>query len=94
MSEFTKGKWEFDESSNSVYIIDVSNDGERVRIDIAPVIKGICEEECKANARLIAAAPEMYKMLTYIVKELKIRDGLYSLMTKAEEFLTRVNGVD
>ena len=99
MSEFTKGKWEFDESPNSVYVIDVSNDGERVRIDIAPVIKGTSDGEYKANARLIAAAPEMYKILADIVKELRaygddVRDDLYSFMTEAEEILARVDGVD
>ena len=94
MSEFTPGQWGVDEDEDSVFAV-AEKDGERVYI--VPIIEGINEEEYKANARLIAAAPELYKTLAVIVNELKaygddVRDDLYSLMTEAEGILARVDG--
>lgn len=54
MSEFTKGKWEYKQGDGNYWTIQ-SVKAEQV---------GDCINE--ANARLIAAAPEMYKLLNYI----------------------------
>ena len=51
----------------------------------------------EADARLIAAAPEMYYLLKELTKELSaygddVREDLYSLMIEAEEVLARIDG--
>ena len=52
-------------------------------------------EMTDADGRLAAAAPEMYKLLSDLVKELRAYDpveDLYSLMIEAEELLARIDG--
>ena len=60
MSKFTKGKWQLNDNQDSVYVFD-EEEGER--LDIAPIIRSFREGEYRANARLIAAAPDMYRLL-------------------------------
>ena len=64
MSKFTKGKWEVYSSTNGIGVFD--EDGELVK-NIADSIYGN-----EANAKLIAAAPEMYELL----KEIKEQSGI------------------
>ena len=90
MIEFTKGEWKLDEDNKHV-MREITTDK-----PIAVII-GEPDTERQANARLIAAAPEMYETLADIVKELRaygyhVREDLYSLMTEAEEILTHVDG--
>lgn len=63
--KITKGEW--------------ISSGYRVDVDVADGLSGICEmsdwmEECemKANAKLIAAAPDLLKSLQESVKAMKI----------------------
>ena len=73
MSDFTKGKWE------------IAADGcIEIYSENGLIIKGIAEvaeydtAEGKANARLIAAAPEMYELLS----------EMYELLSKFSSVMT------
>ena len=67
--KFTKGKWH--------------NLGYRVDVDIADGLSGICEmsnwmdkKEMEANAKLIAAAPDLLEALTNILKIVEDSEGV------------------
>ena len=59
MSKFTKGKWKTAAPHEYIVYEDFTKD----KLIIASEIEGYTEEEANANARLIAAAPEMYELL-------------------------------
>ena len=91
MSKFTKGKW---------------------RVKYIPIIQGIFDEDNKpiqlneANARLIAAAPEMYRMLQLNMNVLETLIQEYDLfedagvawlhkhLDEAEKLLARIDVED
>ncbi len=87
MSKFTKGKW---------------------RVKYNPIIQGIFDEDNKpiqlneANARLIAAAPEMYEMMknasNYILECAKLYspfpDELCMYAERTKELIARIDGED
>lgn len=85
-TKFTKGEW-------------VSL-GYRVDVDIADGLSGICEmsnwmsvEEMNANAKLIAAAPEMLKMIVALSNQLKGHDLTLSddfTLTDAEKLIEKI----
>ena len=96
MSKFTKGKWEADEFGDSVYYRD--KDGHR--IDFIK-IKGGSPAIKQANARLIAAAPEMYEMITKLVDGITIAELLNGiqivkvnpvLIESAKRLLAEIDG--
>ena len=67
MSEYTKGKWEIYADTIRVSC-RVFRSVRRREVDFADVAiipsrHGMSEQEALANARLIAAAPEMYELL-------------------------------
>ncbi|MBQ9628391.1 MAG: hypothetical protein IJR43_03905 [Synergistaceae bacterium] len=72
MSEFTSGKWKADaktiRTSCRVFRTVRVNDIDRLSVAIIPVIHGMPEEEALANVRLIAAAPDMYRLLQEFIK--------------------------
>ncbi len=86
MSKFTKGKWKVKYSHMMQGIFDEDND---------PV------ELNEANARLIAAAPDMYELLNniawYIEATQKLQknylaDEFSDYATRAKELLARIDG--
>ncbi len=75
MSKFTKGKWGIDRNDYSIY----SDSEDCCVADLYPVDSN---EQLVANARLIAAAPDMYRLLQE-----------FSQQTKSiEELLSRIDG--
>lgn len=91
MSNFTKGKWEVDRTGFDIEI--TCGD-----MYLASMYNLEHLEETEANARLIAAAPEMYDELYEILQFMKgktlwERDE-YALYEKdIEELLERIDGV-
>jgi len=78
--EFTKGKWEIKKYSN-VTNLWIKGD------EPVCTINSSTDEEAKANAQLIAHAPEMLKMLIDILEQENItqsaHDEIQQLITKA-----------
>ena len=72
MSEYTKGKWEIYADTIRVSC-RVFRSVRRREVDFADVAiipsrHGMSEQEALANARLIAAAPEMYELMHRLVR--------------------------
>ena len=85
MSKFTKGKWQCDfEESKYIFCCDGDVLGE--------VYFTTSDEETEANARLIAAAPEMYELLENLVDILL--SHLYSedKAIRIVDLLARIDG--
>ena len=85
MSEFTSGKWIYDAPSGCVHsegklIADVAGAG------------GTNYRHAKgeANARLIAAAPEMYRLLKSVANYKP--DFVWDVVFQAQELLARIDG--
>ena len=72
MSEFTKGKWNLSESNCQTLISAETTTG------IIPIamLTSLNSSELQANARLIAAAPEMYELLKKILDD--TQDGHFA----------------
>lgn len=100
MSKFTQGKWHSDEYGCFVF----AHGTEMMVCEMRGMgwfrSKGITDEEAlsiqAANARLIAAAPEMYDLLYDAMQELKgykpIENGISSIWPDIEELLARIDG--
>ena len=90
MSNFSKGKWELDKKiGNTITAVELE--------EAVALVLGYIDAEQQANARLIAAAPEMYYLLKNLTEELRaygddVREDLYSLMIEAERLLERIDG--
>jgi hypothetical protein len=84
MGKHTKGPWEVDHEEKDQLIIS------RADIDwtIATCYCDPVSEETRANARLIAASPEMYDLL----REILVSDVLNGdTLGKINELLNRIN---
>ncbi|MBR1486299.1 MAG: hypothetical protein IJ597_03490 [Synergistaceae bacterium] len=87
MSEFTKGKWIYDDESNYIF-----NDNKQMTIaqirgwGYLTQKLGLSDDEAyevqQANARLIAAAPEMYELL----KKFAVKITVAGLLNKNQIF--------
>lgn len=90
MSKFTQGKWYVDKCNN---VVDEHDE------DIAEVLYRAADderdypEEYIANARLIAAAPEMYRALEELIPILK-DDGRLGIAYSIKKLLERIDGTD
>ena len=95
MSEFTKGKWQVVHGAGTDEFDVISED--------APLHNHICVlfgyptsrwDEQKANARLIAAAPEMYELLKEELIPTSDYGGTLSFSREAKlrELFTRIDG--
>ena len=85
MSEFTKGTWIIDTDGNGIY-----SDTEEYQVAYISYINYNKNKEMQANARLIAAAPEMYEMLIFALKEAEnghLMDG-----ELIKDLLARIDG--
>jgi hypothetical protein len=63
MPEFTKGEWKVDLESGEITVNDSMVIGTVYGSDDYPCCDEDISEECKANAHLIAAAPDMYEAI-------------------------------
>ena len=84
MSKFTSGKW-FEDGDCVFTFDDVDNHS----FMIADV-NGENRKELEANARLIAAAPEMYELLRKCAEDLEFV-GLLSLSNECSNLLARID---
>ena len=91
MSKFTKGTWmpSNNGTSNCVDVIDST--GHRICEFFDCLMWHEDEAEDKANIRLIAAAPEMYRLLKAFAECLH-EDGMFGLMEDAQELIARIDG--
>ena len=69
-SKHTQGPWKVD-----TFCVWGGTHGDAY---VAATLTGICEEEQRANARLIAASPTMYEALKALVDWDTEHDGIYS----------------
>ncbi len=95
MSKFTKGKWEYVQAFGVV----CSEDTSAVIANVRGAGTGSCfclTQEEQANARLIATAPEMYKVLQVFADEPSEAeervDELCTAYYQARELLARIDG--
>ena len=93
MAEFTKGKWKIDNSEafrEHIYVIEPSG----VYHCIAHIV-GMWNDEysiqANANARLIAAAQDMYRLLE-VWTQIHAQPTLRNAQNSARELLVRING--
>ncbi len=93
MSEFTQGKWVYDEQFGVVY----SDKTNMVIANLRGADAGSCfclTPEGQANARLIAAAPELYKLLKEELIPISDYGGILSFERerKVTKLLDRIDG--
>ena len=95
MSEFTKGKWVWDEETGYInshrgnedfivaYVTSAANNFDN---GCSPKLRA----ELETNARLIAAAPEMYELLK-VWTELQVQPDLMNARKRARELLALID---
>ena len=78
MPEFTTGTWEIHHNtgkySTTIEIFAVPYDEDKLPVKVAKILndnRQIPQREKEANARLIAAAPDMYSLLYDAMQDLK-----------------------
>ena len=98
MPNFSQGKWRTGERIDNAYEYPIFfNDNKRWE-RIALVDTYVNRQEAWANAKLIAAAPEMYEAIKMLLDELPIiagdsrHDTLVLAMHKAQKLLDRIDG--
>lgn len=85
---FTPGPWLNEPGSHQIFAMTLRNDGKKNTIARAAIsTEGGSEVEC-ANARLIAAAPELYEALIEVKKYMK--RAPYSVFQKIDAALAKV----
>ena len=84
MSEFTKGKWIIDRDGSAIF-----SDSEDCYV--AELSPANSDEQVAANARLIAAAPEMYELLKIWV-QVQAQPTLRNAKDAARKLLDRIDG--
>jgi len=88
MSKFTKGTWLAIDGDRFSREMIITSD-ERIECEVIPICEldvyfdGEIGDEQKANANLIAAAPEMYKFLNDIAKGNGVDYQIEQLLAKA-----------
>ena len=99
MSEFTKGKWYLDDDKEDIYVIyENEENGQKEKVYVAAAwAGGIHEGEAEANARLIAAAPEMYELLDGLIYKLKTNgadecEEIDEAIQEIERLIERIDG--
>ena len=95
MAGFTSGKWEFSNSDVSKNMLQIwtTPEGESMPLKIASIHNNsrIGIRTAKANANLIAHAPEMYETLRFLIPHLKAFNET-RVVSEVEELLARVAG--
>lgn len=91
MSSFTKGKWEACVDGS----VDLKDDSGRVIDVYSGILRQYPNEgELMANARLIAAAPEMYCLIADALKMCWGREVYASLYDRALDIIKRIDSED
>jgi len=90
MSEFkgSKGKWEVGENYNNKWI-EIYCDKKNKSVSEAKGYGRIKVSEMKANAKLIACAPEMLEMLVRVIKEHKTDTKSWSTILEVEQLIKK-----
>ena len=93
MSNFTPGKWEYFESLGVIYSADTC----AVIARVQDAGSGSCfyfTPEGEGNARLIAAAPELYELLKEELIPTSVFGGIVSFAREAKlrELFDRIDG--
>ena len=95
MTEFTKGKWTADDMGEYVFAHSFDMMICQMRGWAYLNAQGLSPDEAidvqKANARLIAAAPEMYELMKVWV-QVQAQPTLRNAQDKAQELLARIDG--
>ena len=93
MSKFTPGKWEVDGFGQAISVFD---EREEATLFIVDHVYSWANRdgEAEANARLIAAAPEMYRLLKEELIPTSDYDGILSFSREAKirAVLARIDG--
>ena len=84
MSKFTKGKWIIDRDGSAIF-----SDSEDCYV--AELSPANSDEQVAANARLIAAASEMYELLKIWV-QIQVQPTLMNAKDTARKLLDRIDG--
>lgn len=99
MSDFSKGKWRYSEINNTVVI----DDDRYIPVAFLLGCSMFSKQEYQANGRLMAAAPEMYEMITKLVDGITIAELLNGmqvvkvnpvLIESAKRLLAEIDGED
>lgn len=83
----TKGKWEAVEND---HFIDIKVDGNPIAQVIVNQYANVDKEQMRANARMMALAPEMRDYLSHMVKHEMIDD--HSVEREIQSLLAKVKG--
>ena len=97
MSEFTKGKWTADDMCEYVFAHGFDMMICQMRGWVYLKAQGLSDDEAidvqKANARLIAAAPEMHKALIFAMVSLREGDSSAQwIADRIDELISRIDG--
>ncbi|UYE90954.1 hypothetical protein [Vibrio phage vB_VaS_L1] len=87
-AKFTKGEW-FSALDGCVYAPVM---GDCKKISTINTMDIIASNEERANAHLIAAAPEMYEMLGKVLTEYKEMLGMSQEVKEIEQLLAKARG--
>jgi hypothetical protein len=80
-TKFTKGEWFIDEGDSMDCSHLITTNYRSVENNIVPIVEietefdGVIGVEQKANSHLIAAAPEMYELLLFLLRHDSISDA-------------------
>lgn len=89
MSKHTPGPWSVDEPHQ----VFASSVGEYVAITKVEDFETIPKDQCEANARLIAAAPELLEALLQIIQDAKSPEvGAYLNLKLARAAIAKATG--
>ena len=97
MTEFTKGKWTADDMGEYVFAHGFDMMICQMRGWAYLKAQGLSDYEAievqKANARLIAAAPEMYELLKKVLNAPDFAYGMgFSFCRQVDDILARIDG--
>ena len=95
MIDFTKGKWTVDTSYSTMLLVSVeANIICQIDCDTYNFETSAVEPSDKeiANAHLIAAAPEMYRLLERLTDHKNYKKDMIHLLGEADSLLARARG--
>ncbi len=90
MSKFTPGKWEVDGFGQAISVFD---EREEATLFIVDNVYSWANRdgEAEANARLIAAAPEMYAIVEWVASLAENQRATNVMIQEARELIKRVD---